>query len=163
MQGKRKSIYPPEYMVNRLKKLLGKKRFVHSVQTSKIAASLASKYGVSRKKAAVAGLLHDCAKDYPRKEMKKYLKTKRESREILKCPATWHCFYGESVAGSVFGVRNAEITAAIKYHTTGHENMGPLAKVIYVADFIEPSRKYRGSENVRRKISTGKSSLDGLV
>ena len=34
-----------------------------------------------------------------------------------------------------------DILNAILYHTTGHENMSLLEKIIFVADYIEPGRK----------------------
>jgi nicotinate-nucleotide adenylyltransferase len=40
-----------------------------------------------------------------------------------------------------FGIHNEDILEAVRYHTTGCEGMGPLAKVIYIADKIEVSRR----------------------
>ena len=41
------------------------------------------------------------------------------------------------------GITDSEILQAITYHTSGHENMTMLDKVIYVADYIEPGRKFQ--------------------
>ena len=48
------------------------------------------------------------------------------------------------------GITDSEILQAITYHTSGHENMTMLDKVIYVADYIEPGRKFPGVEEARK-------------
>lgn len=45
-----------------LKQSLRPGRYVHSVNTMKQAVSLAEHYGADKDSAAIAGLLHDCAK-----------------------------------------------------------------------------------------------------
>ena len=42
------------------------------------------------------------------------------------------------------GITDPEILQAITYHTSGHEKMTMLDKVIYVADYIEHGRKFPG-------------------
>ena len=43
-----------------------------------------------------------------------------------------------------------EIYSAIYYHTTGHANMTLLEKIIYLADYIEPSRDFPGVDTLRK-------------
>ena len=50
--------------------------------------------------------------------------------------------------GTVFGV-DEEIYQAIWWHTTGHAGMTALEKVMYLADYIEPSRDFPGVEELR--------------
>ncbi|CDI50238.1 metal dependent phosphohydrolase [Clostridium tetani 12124569] len=47
------------------------------------------------------------------------------------------------------GIKDQDILNAIRYHTTGRENMTMLEKIIYLSDYIEPGRKYPGVEKVR--------------
>ena len=42
-----------------------------------------------------------------------------------------------------------EIYNAIWWHTTGHAHMTLLEKVIYLADYIEPSRDFPGVDKLR--------------
>ena len=42
-----------------------------------------------------------------------------------------------------------EIYNAIWWHTTGHGGMTLLEKIIYLADYIEPSRDFPGVEDLR--------------
>lgn len=53
-----------EEMKVKLKENITKKRFVHSINVMDLSEELAAAHGADREKAAVAGLLHDCAKKY---------------------------------------------------------------------------------------------------
>ena len=48
----------------------------------------------------------------------------------------------------MFGVDD-EIYRAIWWHTTGHADMTLLEKIIYLADYIEPSRDFPGVNDLR--------------
>ena len=52
-----------------LKEDIGKKRYLHSIGVSDTAACLAMRYGYDVKNAAIAGLLHDCAKGLSEEEL----------------------------------------------------------------------------------------------
>ena len=54
----------------------------------------------------------------------------------------------QAIARDVFGVDD-EIYNAIWWHTTGHAHMTLLEKVIYLADYIEPSRNFPGVDKLR--------------
>ena len=43
-----------------------------------------------------------------------------------------------------------EVVEAIRWHTTGRANMTLLEKVIYMADYIEPTRDFEGVEPLRK-------------
>ena len=47
------------------------------------------------------------------------------------------------------GIEDEEVLNAIRWHTTGRENMSKLEKIIYIADMIEPSRSFDGVEEIR--------------
>ena len=59
-----------------------------------------------------------------------------------------HSKTGAAVARDMFGVDD-EIYSAIWYHTTGHADMSKLEKIIYLADYIEPSRDFPGVDGLR--------------
>ena len=56
---------------------------------------------------------------------------------------------GAAIARDVFGVDD-EIYNAIWWHTTGHAGMTLLEKIIYLADYIEPSRVFPGVDDLRK-------------
>ena len=62
-----------------------------------------------------------------------------------------HSKTGAAVARRVFGVEDA-VYDAIWYHTTGKPDMTRLEKIIYLADYIEPSRDFPGVEALRKAV-----------
>lgn len=48
-----------------------------------------------------------------------------------------------------FGIFHKGILDAVSYHTTGRPGMSTLEKIIYLADAIEPSRRYPGIDSIR--------------
>lgn len=130
-------------MREKLRERLTDKRYEHSLGVEYIAAALAMAHGMDIEQAAVAGLLHDCAKCYSTEEKidkcNKYglpiSDFERQNPELL------HAKLGAAIAKDKFKIRDHEVLSAITWHTTGCPNMSDLDKIIYIADFIEPNRK----------------------
>ena len=57
------------------------------------------------------------------------------------------------MARDIFGVKDA-VYEAIRWHTTGKPDMTTLEKVLYMADYIEPSRDFDGVDELRRLAYT---------
>ncbi|MBQ5754840.1 MAG: bis(5'-nucleosyl)-tetraphosphatase (symmetrical) YqeK, partial [Oscillospiraceae bacterium] len=96
------------------------------------------------KKAAVAALLHDTAKELSREEM---LQIIRENAIIadnaeMRPEPVWHGICAAILARTQWGVEDEEILSAIGCHTTGKEDMSLLDKVIYLADMTSAERDY---------------------
>ena len=126
------------------------KRIPHVLGTEQEAIRLAQRYGADVEKARVAALLHDCTKKLSMEEQlalcEKYgIQLDELERKALKL---LHSKTGAAIAKDVFGV-DEEIYSAIWYHTTGHANMTRLEKIIYLADYIEPSRDFPGVDELR--------------
>ncbi len=126
-----------------LEKRLTKKRYEHSIGVSYTAAALAMVYGLDVEQAAVAGLLHDCAKCYlPEEKLKRCKKHHLPINSYeKKNPELLHAKLSAYYAKEKYDVDDDEILSAITWHTTGKSDMSPLDKVIYIADYIEPNRK----------------------
>ena len=60
-----------------------------------------------------------------------------------------HDFTGAYLAEYRFGVTDGEVLDAIRFHTSGRENMSPLGKLIFLADMLESERKFEGVELLR--------------
>ncbi len=126
------------------------KRIPHVLGTEQEAIRLAERYGADVEKARVAALLHDCTKKL---EMEAQLELCRhygiELDELeQKALKLLHAKTGAAIARDVFGV-DEEIYNAIWWHTTGHAGMTLLEKIIYLADYIEPSRVFPGVDELR--------------
>jgi predicted HD superfamily hydrolase involved in NAD metabolism len=61
----------------------------------------------------------------------------------------WHAHVGAEVVRSELGIEDEEVLDAIRYHTSGRENMTLLEKIVCLADYIEPGRQFPGVEELR--------------
>lgn len=129
-------------MERKLRKELDDNRYQHTLGVMFTASSLAMCHGEDVEKALVAGLLHDCAKCIPNdKKLKMCADNGIEISKIeLKAPYLLHSKLGAFLARERYGVTEEDILGAITWHTTGRPNMTKLEKIIFVADYIEPSR-----------------------
>lgn len=58
-------VMPTDEIKADLKKILSQKRYIHSLGVADEAERLARRYGANPDKAFLAGLVHDCAKEFP--------------------------------------------------------------------------------------------------
>lgn len=141
----------------KLKKKLAPDRYEHSLSVSYTAAALAMRYGYDLDKAELAGLLHDCARQYDNQMLyeKCIEKAIPVSADEEKSKVLLHAKYGSYMAEHKYGVTDPEILSAIQYHTTGKPDMNMLEKIIYISDYIEP-RRYKADnlEEMRRLAFT---------
>ena len=150
-----KFMLPIEVMQEKLQSALSVKRYIHTMGVSEEAVRLAEIFGTQaeQQKAKVAGLLHDCAKDYPKELRERFCKEyKVKLDDIMKQQTDLiHPFLGAEVAKREYKVKDEEVLNAIRYHTTGRANMSTLEKIVFIADYIEPNReKFDGLEEARR-------------
>ena len=140
-----------EQIIGKLGTLVDSKRLKHSLGVSRCAVELAGRYGADRKKAELAGLVHDCAKCLTCGESIRLCeKHGFEPDSISKANrALLHAPLGAFLAEDVFGIQDREILDAIACHTTGKKGMTVFEKVICLADYIEESRQYPGVEDIR--------------
>ena len=136
-----------------LEKELKPDRFDHTLGVAYTSASLAMVHGANVEKALIAGFLHDCAKCLSHEEQLKICENnnielsdvERRNHSLL------HAKAGIYIASTKYEIRDREILDAIRYHTTGRENMSLLEKIVYIADFIEPNRKPLDDMNIIRQ------------
>lgn len=127
-----------------LEQVLSTNRLEHSLGVEYTAASLAMRYGMNVEQAAIAGLLHDCAK-YLTTEEKISLAEEHSipiSVEERNNPELLHAKLGAIITRECYNIDDEEILSSIHWHTTGHPGMTMLEKIIYIADYIEPSRNH---------------------
>ncbi len=148
---------------NLKRRLRNNSRYMHSIGVSDTAVKLAEKFNVSAEKAKIAGLLHDCAREFSTdsliSEAEKRNITIEEIDEFQ--PILLHAVLGAVLAREQYGVTDGDILSAISLHTTGKPDMTALDKVVYLADMIEPHRKYDDIERIRRMIDM--NSLDDIM
>lgn len=131
---------------------LKRSRFAHSIGVADTAVKLAERFGVDREKAYIAGLLHDCAREFENDQLPfEAIKRMIPINEVeLQVPLLIHAPLGARMVKEIYGVDDPEIIQAIERHTVAARNMTPLDMIIYFADMIEPHRDYPGVEELRR-------------
>lgn len=128
------------------------KRFKHILGVTEVAGLLAAKYGANPQKARLAGLLHDCAKELSLEDMISYLERANMfvDHQMLSNGALLHGAAGAAMASLRYEIKDSEVLEAVRVHTTGKVGMTILDKVVFLADYIEPSRDFPGVEFLRQ-------------
>lgn len=143
-------------MLQRVKKRLPENRYIHVIGVMATATELAKRFGVPESKAQVAAILHDVAKFSDREWMKSIIIKENMDPLLLEYHAElWHAPVGAYLASYEFGVKDEDVLNAIRYHTTGRAGMSDLEKIIYIADLIEPNRKFTGVDELRQLKEQG--------
>ena len=139
-----------EAVLKDIKERLSSFRYTHSLEVAKSAGYLAAKYGCDEEKAYLAGLSHDVLKELTREEFKAFFKEEDiVLTPVEKCaPKLWHAIAGARYLEKKYSL-SQDIISAVRYHTTGKENMSLLEKILFVADFISLDRSYPGVEDMR--------------
>lgn len=138
---------------------LSKDRLIHSINTARQAAAMAFKAGQNPDKAAIAGILHDCAK-YPaaKKDLKKYIsRDKFAELDTLygNVPEEIeHAYLGKVLAENKYGINDREILDSIYYHTTSRKDRTLFEMIIFIADKIEPARRFPRIDEIREISKT---------
>lgn len=143
-------------MLQKVKGRLPENRFTHVLGVIETAIELAKEFDVPESKAETAAILHDAAKFSDREWMKSIIVSEKLDPLLLDYHAElWHAPAGAYLAKTEFGVEDEDVLNAIRYHTTGRAEMSDLEKVIYIADLIEPNRKFSGVEELRQLKEQG--------
>lgn len=130
-------------------------RVAHSIRVAEMAAAMADKLKISEAKAIQAALFHDCAKNLSLDDpILSGFRFKREWGEVP--PPVLHQFTGAYLAEKL-GVQDEEVLSAIRYHTSGREDMSKLEKLIFLADMLEEGRTFDGVEALRKSFFENKN------
>lgn len=130
-------------------------RYFHTLGVANTSACLAMRYHFNMETAYIAGLMHDCAKCVPEdvmlSECNQYGIEVSESEHVS--PYLLHAKLGAYYTRTRYHIDNDDICNAIRYHTTGRANMSILEKIVFIADYIEPSRNKVSNLDVVRQMA----------
>ena len=125
-----------------LRQDLSPERYIHTIGVVKTAKELSGIYGMDVEKAAMAALLHDCAKHMPHHERVSYCSD--HGMEVSEAETDnltlLHAKCGMIRAKEYYGIDDEDILHAIAVHTTGVPEMNLLDKIIFASDYLEPLR-----------------------
>jgi nicotinate-nucleotide adenylyltransferase len=127
-----------------LPKFLSRDRQEHSQRVAELARELCPLYGLDGAKGALAGLTHDLAREMD--DRKVLAIAARDGGEIsaleAERPVLLHGRAASVLLRDLLGCEDSEILGAVAGHVTGRPCMGLLAKIVFVADFLEPGRGF---------------------
>ena len=126
------------------------KRIPHVLGCEEEAVRLARRWGANENHARRAAILHDCTKYLDLEEQLRIcaqygIEPDDMEQKALKL---LHSKTGAALAKHWFGERS-EVCQAICWHTTGRADMTLLEKILYIADYMEPTRDFDGVERLR--------------
>ncbi|MBD0379050.1 bis(5'-nucleosyl)-tetraphosphatase (symmetrical) YqeK [Paenibacillus sedimenti] len=139
-----------EQLIAAVKEQMPEKRWLHTLGVMETSVQLANRYGADPVKADLAAILHDYCKYWPVQEQAKIIRENDLPQDLLDYDKElWHSHAGAFIARTQFGIDDEEVLDAIRYHTSGRENMTLLDKVVCLADYMEPGRDFPGVHNIR--------------
>lgn len=123
-------------------------RYEHSERVAETAMIMCDMFGVDPKKGYLAGLAHDMCKDMSDDLMLSL--ASHDNQPITQAekdkPSLLHGRAAAVKLETDFGVEDPDIIQAVSRHTLGGASMCPLAKILYIADKIEPGRPHSTKE-----------------
>ncbi|WP_107995943.1 bis(5'-nucleosyl)-tetraphosphatase (symmetrical) YqeK [Trichococcus paludicola] len=140
-----------EAVLAEVEKQMKPSRFQHVLRVEACSIQLAEKYGTSMEACSLAALLHDFAKEHDAESMKEIVLSEGMDSEMTGYGSEiMHGPVGAYYAEMVFGITDEAILDAIRQHTIGGETMTLIGKVLFVADYIESGRAFKGVDEARR-------------
>jgi nicotinate-nucleotide adenylyltransferase len=137
----------------RVSEEMSPKRFVHTAEVEKMAIRLGELYAPEKIDVLrAAALLHDTTKEYT---IEKQLQICREfgiiiTKQDILTPKTLHARTAAALIPSVYPeFADSEVISAVRWHTTGRDSMSVCEKLIYLADYIDMSRKFEDCVRLR--------------
>lgn len=119
---------------------LSEKRIDHVNSVTALSLTLAEITGANKQVVQVAATYHDIAKEMDLKTLTDWMNRVASSWSNLPL-ALWHSFVGVGILKHLYGVKDKAVFSAMQHHILG-ASASLEAKIVFVADKIEPNRKY---------------------
>jgi len=143
-----------ELLRDEISEKMSEKRFFHTAEVEKMAARIGEIYAPDKIDVLrAAGLLHDITKEY---STEKQLQICREfgiitTKQDILTPKTFHAKTAAVLIPVLYPeFADEEVVSAVRWHTTGNAEMTLLEKIVYLADYIDESRKFDDCVKLRR-------------
>lgn len=150
------TIFTLEELKDHARKTLSQKRFEHSLGVAQTTKDVLVHYGLEAKPevwhgfdaALFCGLAHDLAREMDDGLLLKYCKENHIQlpKEDIDSPVLAHGLVSAEIARSLVGDFPMTWYKALCVHTTGNCGMDSLALALFVADYIEPGRRFMTQE-----------------
>ena len=141
---------------------LSRPRLNHSREVARLASELCDRFHADEEKGYIAGMAHDLARELDVGEI--LLLAESDGAPVSDWerarPLLLHGRAAAAVLTKHTGYTDPDTLQAIRDHITGRGSMGPISKIVFVADFLEPTRDFVSPEFRRRTLAL---SLDEMT
>jgi len=142
---------------------LSRLRLSHSREVARLCCELCDRFHVDEEKGYIAGICHDLGRELDQNEI--MLLCENDGLAAIQPmerqnPLLLHGRAGAAILMKDTGYSDPETLDAIRDHITGRAGMGNLSKIVFVADYLEPTREFVSPEFRRRTLAL---SLDEMV
>lgn len=147
------------YNIKKMQNYISDKRLDHCLSVAKLAYEIAKANHLEHPhRYYAAALFHDVGKLHDKKQEKeivdKYFPEYSDMPEFA-----YHQFVSAYIAETEFGVSDPSMLNAIKFHATGNDKMDLMAKIVYAADKIEPTRGFDSSDLIKAMMENAETGF----
>jgi len=141
---------------------LNGERLEHTWGVRRLAVHLARLHGAPMLQVEVAALLHDWAKDAPEEEFEREVERGniQVAAETLGMPRLHHAYLSACWIETRLDIHDAAVLDAVRFHPTGSPGLGPVGRIVFVADYAEEGRRHRTAPDIR---ALAESDLEAAV
>ena len=134
-----------------VQKNVSKSRYEHSLRTAEMCSKLCSLYKLDENLGYLMGISHDMCKNVDADTMLELTKLDGEpvSEIEMEKPGLLHGRAAAVLLERDFDFHDQRIIEAVANHTFGKVSMGDYAKVLFVADKVEPGREHITSDYLK--------------
>lgn len=132
-----------------VKNAMSEFRYEHSLSVANLSVKIARANHLDEERAWLCGLLHDINKEFKFISKEDSIKVMQIMKpELLSYKEQiWHGYMGRFVLEHILQMHDKKLLMAVENHVLG-ECKSPYAKLIYVADKLDPRRKYDTSVGI---------------
>ena len=141
---------------------LSRPRLHHSREVARLASELCDRFHADEERGYIGGMAHDLARELDPAEI--LLLAESDGLPMSDWeranPLLLHGRAAAAILAKHTGYGDPDALQAIRDHVTGRGSMGAISKIVFVADFLEPTREFVSPEFRRRTLGL---SLDEMT
>lgn len=152
-----------EEIRRRIQSELSPQRSAHVERVVETALAIAEgRAEQQRQRIALAAWSHDLCREWQRETLCEEVDRANFplTETELQVPVMCHGPAAATVLLRDYGIRDREVLEAVRWHTTGKGGLGPVAKILYAADYLEPGRRYTSEEFRRNALG---DTVEGMI
>lgn len=157
------ALYDLEQVRSILKIRISPERYLHSLGVAGLMGDLGEVFDFDPGAGYFVGLWHDMAREWSADELVRFVEhhNLRTLPFERKRPVLLHGAVAAQKMELYYEDATESMWNALRWHTTGHPDLDILGKALYVADYVEPTRKHMSAQEKRFILEAG--SIDYMV